>query len=68
MSLFSGYVHSRNCRPPSEPAEADYKAEPGVEPDWQTPCEVCEAVPTLPATGMCGPCTFGEAETAGGNW
>ena len=39
-----------------------------TEPDWNTPCDVCGATPTVPATGMCGPCTFGEAATAGGNW
>lgn len=22
----------------------------------------------VPVTGMCGPCTFGEADTADGNW
>jgi hypothetical protein len=32
------------------------------------PCEVCGARPVVRATGLCGPCTFGEAETAGGNW
>jgi hypothetical protein len=31
-------------------------------------CEVCGASPIVAATGLCGPCTFGEAETAGGNW
>lgn len=31
-------------------------------------CEVCGASPVVPITGMCGPCTFGEADTAGGNW
>ncbi len=41
---------------------------PDTEPDWQTPCEVCGATPIVPLTGMCGPCTFGEAETVGGNW
>ena len=39
-----------------------------TKPDWNEKCMVCEAVPTLPITGMCGPCTFGEAETHGGNW
>jgi hypothetical protein len=39
-----------------------------VEPDWAATCENCGATPVLPMTGMCGPCTFGEAETAGGNW
>lgn len=38
------------------------------EPDWSRTCEVCGARPVVPSTGMCGPCTFGEAETAGGNW
>jgi len=38
------------------------------EPDWISPCDVCGQVPVLPLTGMCGPCSFGEAETAGGNW
>lgn len=37
-------------------------------PDYQTECIVCGSVPTLPLTGMCGPCTFGEADTANGEW
>lgn len=37
-------------------------------PDWTRACEACGASPVLPATGMCGPCSFGEAETFGGNW
>ena len=37
-------------------------------PDWTQDCEVCGARPVVPQTGMCGPCTFGEAETVGGNW
>lgn len=37
-------------------------------PDWSKKCEVCGASPILPLTGMCGPCTFGEAETIDGNW
>lgn len=36
--------------------------------DWQTRCMVCDQVPTVHPTGLCGPCCFGEAETAGGNW
>ena len=38
------------------------------EPDWEGQCENCGQSPTHPLTGLCGPCTFGEAETAGGNW
>ena len=39
-----------------------------TDPDWSGECEVCGASPIMPITGMCGPCTFGEAETANGNW
>lgn len=39
-----------------------------AEPDYSGSCEVCGESPIVPATGMCGPCTFGEADTAGGNW
>jgi len=40
----------------------------GFEPDWLETCDVCDSSPTVPSTGLCGPCTFGEADTAGGNW
>jgi len=39
-----------------------------IKPDWDKECEICSAFPIVPITGMCGPCTWGEAETAGGNW
>lgn len=42
--------------------------DPDTEPDWSGRCESCGQSPIVPATGMCGPCTFGEAETIGGNW
>lgn len=38
------------------------------EPDWEGECEVCGCSPIVPITGMCGPCTFGEADTVAGNW
>jgi len=38
------------------------------EPDWEGKCEVCGATPTVCCTELCGPCTFGDADTAGGNW
>ncbi len=38
------------------------------EPNWEGKCEVCGSSPTHPLTGMCGHCTFGEADTMGGNW
>jgi len=42
--------------------------DPRIVPNWNESCEVCGARPVVPLTGMCGPCTFGEAETSGGNW
>jgi len=39
-----------------------------MEPDWDHECEVCGQTPVVPVTGLCGPCTFGEADTIGGNW
>ena len=42
--------------------------DPENDPDWTSKCEVCDATPVHPMTGMCGPCTFGEADTAAGNW
>lgn len=37
-------------------------------PDWSRKCLVCGQKPVLPVTGMCGPCTFGDANTVNGNW
>ena len=37
-------------------------------PDWSRKCMVCGSKPVFSVTGMCGPCTFGESSTAGGNW
>lgn len=39
-----------------------------MEPDFDGECCVCGASPTVPLTGMCGPCSFGESDTMGGNW
>ena len=50
------------------PSQVKDLKEADLEPDWQEKCAVCGALPTLPLTGMCGPCTFGEADSAGGNW
>ena len=36
--------------------------------DYDTPCGNCDAVPTVNPTALCGPCCFGEADTANGNW
>ena len=29
--------------------------------DYSRQCEVCELTPVVSVTGLCGPCTFGEA-------
>lgn len=42
--------------------------DPRIKPDWSRDCDNCGERPIVPMTGMCGPCTFGEAETMGGNW
>ena len=39
-----------------------------TRPDWNGKCENCGAPPIVPFTGLCGPCTFGEADTVNGNW
>lgn len=39
-----------------------------TEPDWTKKCENCGQTPIVPITGMCGPCTFGEADTIAGDW
>ena len=39
-----------------------------TRPDWEGKCSVCGESPIVPATGMCGVCTFGTADAAGGNW
>ncbi|HBB9120185.1 hypothetical protein HW877_14695 [Serratia marcescens] len=36
--------------------------------NWRVGCDNCGQKPTVHPTGLCGPCCFGEAETAGGNW
>lgn len=44
------------------------KRDKDMEPDWTGECDNCGQTPIVPLTGMCGPCTFGEADTAGGDW
>lgn len=39
-----------------------------IVPDWTKKCYICGETPIVPLTGLCGPCTFGEAETKDGNW
>ena len=49
-----------------EPMTAEQEKE--LRPDWTNPCEVCGAFPIVPVTGLCGPCTWGEADTVNGGW
>ena len=37
-------------------------------PDWTSECESCGQKPVVSATGLCGPCTWGEADTMNGAW
>jgi hypothetical protein len=63
-------VNKPTAQPPKSPPSARPKPvhDSNTEPDWTGKCEVCGGSPIVPATGMCGPCTFGEADTIGGNW
>lgn len=36
--------------------------------DHGATCIVCGASPVVVGTDLCGPCCFGESDTAGGNW
>jgi len=45
-----------------EKARRDYR------PDWNGRCENCGSSPTIPISGLCGPCHWGTAEAVGGGW
>jgi hypothetical protein len=53
--------------PPMVQEEAEEFTDP-FDPDFDRACSNCGASPIVPATGLCGPCTFGEGKTWGGNW
>jgi len=64
-----GVRFARNSTMSKKSKQNNNEVDPeSTEPDWSEECMVCGMSPTLPLTGMCGPCTFGEAETIGGNW
>lgn len=59
------------CKAPVEldkPTGLDVICRKCSAPDWSSSCDVCGASPVVPQTGMCGPCTWGDAESANGNW
>lgn len=58
------YRQKRAEKAASEAAPSDSRE----EPDWGGQCEACGQSPIVPSSGMCGPCTFGDASTIGGNW
>ena len=50
------------------PGETIELSEGESAPDWSGKCLNCGSSPIHPVSGLCGPCTFGKADTAGGNW
>ena len=38
------------------------------EPDWGKTCNRCKAIPTVPISGLCGPCHWGISDTMAGDW
>lgn len=63
----------RRWRPSKIPSQgdpdwSDEAADEAFARDWTRGCDNCGARPVVNATGMCGPCTFGESATHGGNW
>jgi hypothetical protein len=59
---FKYFLHTHECRSPTS------KRDERDEPDWTRQCENCKSTPVYPRSGLCGPCSFGEADTAHGNW
>ena len=49
-------------------AGSEVEADPRGRKNYDARCQVCDATPTVGDTKLCGPCCFGEADTAGGNW
>lgn len=56
------------CKKIPAPVKQRARTDDDTEPDWGRSCKNCGKSPIVPLTGMCGPCTFGEADTVGGNW
>lgn len=64
----SGEAERANRKEYNDLVAANSEETKSEEPDWGGHCEVCGQSPIVPSTGMCGPCTFGESDTIGGNW
>lgn len=65
----SNHLRDTGHAPPKwfKKTEPKPKRDPETEPDWESECDICGASPVMPATGMCFPCTTGDASTIGGN-
>lgn len=37
-------------------------------PDYEGKCDNCGQSPTVPVSGLCGPCHFGTHEAVNGGW
>jgi hypothetical protein len=54
---------------PATPAEQRERAAlNALRKNWSRRCDNCEQTPTVGKSGLCGPCYFGEADTANGEW
>jgi len=58
----------REFRVPADMPKDERPKAKDIDPDWSRECAVCGDSPVVPITGLCGPCTYGESETAEGNW
>lgn len=55
--------HAPGCRQGNAPSQ-----DSSMQPNWKVKCCACGQKPTVGDLELCGPCCFGEADTAGGNW
>jgi len=52
----------------SEKPKVEQEDKQAFRVNTDTDCMICGQNPTVGNTDLCGPCCFGEADTAGGNW
>jgi hypothetical protein len=51
-----------------EPPKSAVEKDGGMRKNWENACDNCDGLPTVGDSGLCGPCFFGEAKTAEGEW
>ncbi len=61
-----GFSDPKRCKVCRAKKREEKKTEP-KDKEWGN-CESCGNWQPLTEAGMCGPCTFGEADTIDGNW